>query len=478
MTRFFSTIRLFILLAVSMCMATPLFADDNGSDPANDKETDPKVLEKLEQWQDARFGLLMHWGTYSVKGWCESWPICSEDWVTRGMDNYEDFKKYYESLKTEFNPVDFNPDKWAELAQAAGMRYVVFTTKHHDGFCMFDTKTTDYKITDPGCPFSTNKRANITEEIFNAFRKRDFMIGAYFSKPDWHCDSYWSPYWATPNRHCNYNPGKYPELWQKFKDFTYTQIEELMRDYGRVDILWLDGSWVGPVTPLENAEHGGRLKNQDLDMDSLAALARSYQEGLIVVDRWVTGRHENYQTPEQKIPDEPLDGPWETCMPMAGAWSYYPDDNYKSTREILRQLTDIISRGGNYLLNIGVDSKGNLPDDAVNRLEELADWMEVNSPAIHNTRAVAPYQDGKCRLTQGKDGALYAIYVSDDGEDYPPTHILLTTQNPPEGSTVTMLGVKEPLHWTSVGNGILIDIPDKVVSHPPTKYAWVVKVAE
>ena len=452
------------------------FSVDYTSEQTVEKETNPLVLQKLETWQDARFGLLLHWGAYSHEGLCESWLLCSEPWVTRGIDDYEEFKKYYENLKTQFNPVNFNPGKWAELAQAAGMRYVVFTTKHHDGFSMFDTKYTDYKITDPGCPFSANPRSNVTREIFNAFRKRDFLIGAYFSKPDWHNEAYWSPYWATPDRHCNYNPDDYPELWNEFKSFTYGQVEELVRDYGPLDILWLDGSWVAPVTPQQKAASSEKLKNQDLDMDSLAAMARSYQEDLIIVDRWVHGRHENYLTPEGQIPDEPLDGPWETCMPMAGAWSYYPNDTYKPTRELLRQLSDVISRGGNYLLNIGVDGKGNLPQDAVDRLEELADWMRVNSEAIHGTRAIEPYADGKCRLTKGKDGAIYAIYVSDSDEPVPPTHILLESQNPPEGSTVSMLGVEDALNWKSVGKGILIEIPTAVVQHPPCDYAWVVKI--
>ncbi len=467
---------LMLMFLLTLAVALPSIADEATASPDVERETNPLVLEKLETWQDARFGLLMHWGTYSQEGWCESWPICSEDWITRPDSNYHDFKQRYENLKSTFNPVEFDPDKWAELAEAAGMKYVVFTTKHHDGFCMFDTETTDYKITDSGCPFSADPRANITLEIFNAFRARDFLVGAYFSKPDWHSDAYWSPYWATPDRHCNYDPADHPELWDEFRRFTYTQIEELMRDYGEVDILWLDGAWVAPVTPVENAEYGGRLKNQDLDMDSLAALARSYQEDLIIVDRWIHGRHENYRTPERKIPDEPLDGPWETCMPMAGAWSYYPGDNYKPTREILRQLTDVVSRGGNYLLNIGVDGQGNLPDDAISRLEELAVWMQVNSSAIHNTRAVAPYVDGKCRLTQNRDGSINAIYVSDDGENTPPTHILLTSQNPDDETVITMLGVDQPLHWESVGDGILIDIPDAVVNHPPTKYAWVIRI--
>lgn len=468
-------IRQFIALVFGLSTMN-LNASDNNQASADAKETNPLVQQKLEEWQDSRFGLLMHWGAYSVEGLCESWPICSEPWITRSMDNYLEFKKWYENLRTRFNPLDFNPEKWAELAKAAGMKYVVFTTKHHDGFCMFDTDYTDYKITDPECPFSKNPRADVTKEIFNAFRARDFMIGAYFSKPDWHHEAYWSPYWAAPDRHCNYDPEKHPELWNEFKRFTCSQIEELVRDYGPLDILWFDGAWVAPVTLIDNIENGKHLKNQDLDMDSLAAMARSYQEDLIIVDRWVHGRYENYLTPEGQIPEKPLDGPWETCMPMAGAWSYYPGDNYKPTREILRQLSDVVSRGGNYLLNIGIDDRVNMPADAVNRLMELADWMTVNNQSIHKTRAVAPYADGKCRLTMGRKGSLFAIYVSDEDEDRPPTHILLETQNPAEGSVITMLGTDLPLQWHNSGHGILIEIPESMVNNPPCNYAWVIRI--
>ena len=147
-------------------------------------ETDPLVLDKLEQWQDMKFGLLMHWGAYSQWGIVESWSICSEDegWCRRKSDNYTDYKREYENLKNTFNPIHFNPEKWAKAASDAGMRYVVFTSKHHDGFCMFDSKYTDYKITDPGCAFSTNEKSNVALEIFDAFRNEGMWTGAYFSK--------------------------------------------------------------------------------------------------------------------------------------------------------------------------------------------------------------------------------------------------------------------------------------------------------
>jgi alpha-L-fucosidase len=301
-------------------------------------ETDPLVLEKLEAWQDLKLGLLMHWGPYSQWGIVESWSLCSEDvpWCRRSMDDYDAYKKAYEALQATFNPTEFDPERWARAARAAGMRYVVFTTKHHDGFSMFDTRLTDYRVTAPATPFSADPRADVTREIFDAFRAEGFMVGAYFSKPDWHSPDYWWPYFATPDRNPNYDISRYPERWQRFVDFTHGQIDELMSNYGPVDILWLDGGWVQKMTPEEveafmrrpdNSQV--RIQSQDIDMPGLVAKARAKQPGLIVVDRAVPGPYQNYLTPEARVPDEALPYPWEVPMPMASSWSFVPEDRYK-----------------------------------------------------------------------------------------------------------------------------------------------------
>jgi alpha-L-fucosidase len=183
---------------------------------------DPLVQQKLAHWQDLKFGLLMHWGTYSQWGIVESWSLCNEDedWCKRRgpySHDYSLYKQKYAELQTTFDPQHFNPTLWSDAAAEAGMKYVVFTTKHHDGFCMFDTQLTDYKSTSTRCP----AQKDFTKEIFEAFRKNDFFIGAYFSKPDWHCPYYWDPYFATPDRNVNYNPKKYPEKWSAFENTMY-----------------------------------------------------------------------------------------------------------------------------------------------------------------------------------------------------------------------------------------------------------------
>ncbi len=385
------------------------------------RPTDPLVLEKLGQWQDLKFGLFMHWGTYSQWGVVESWSICPEDegWTQRRgphASSYVEYKNAYENLQTTFNPTLFDPAKWAAAAKDAGMKYVVLTTKHHDGFSMFDTKETDYKITSSKTPFSTNPKSNIAKEVFDAFRKDGFMIGAYFSKPDWHSPDYWWPYFPPKDRNVNYDPKKYPEKWAAYKKFTYNQIRELMTGYGKVDILWLDGGWVRPFNTIDPKIEWQRTipYDQDINMAEIAGSSRVLQPGLMVVDRSVGGEFENYVTPEQTIPSKPLSFPWESCITMGGSWSYVPNDTYKPTNELVHMLVRIISRGGNFLLNIGPSPEGDFSDTAYSRLKEIGAWMKVHGEAVYGTIPFAPYEEGNIVYVQSKDKkTLYAYVLSD-----------------------------------------------------------------
>jgi alpha-L-fucosidase len=232
-----------IILAFAIIIGTLSSQAQQGVHPQSstyELPTEPDVKAKLEKWQDQKFGIIIHWGLYAVPGIVESWTLCSEDWIERDSNMaYEDYKKWYWGLMKDFNPVNFDPGSWAKVAKEAGMRYVVFTTKHHDGFNMFDTKQTDFKIT--AGPFKNNAKADVAKYVFDAFRKENFMIGAYFSKPDWHSEYYWWPKYGIADRNNNYDIRKYPWRWNKFKDFTYNQLSELMHDYGGIDILWLDG---------------------------------------------------------------------------------------------------------------------------------------------------------------------------------------------------------------------------------------------
>jgi alpha-L-fucosidase len=450
------------------------------------RESDPLVQAKLTSWQDMKLGLMMTWGIYSQWGIVESWSLCGEDegWCERRgpyASEYDRYKMAYRGLKKTFNPVKFDPGRWAEAASAAGMKYLVFTTKHHDGFCMFDTRTTDFKITSAECAFHSDPRANVAQEIFNAFREQKFLIGAYFSKPDWNCPDYWWPYFPTPDRHVNYDPAKHPDRWQGFKDYTLTQIEEIMTGYGGLDILWLDGAWVRPLTNMPKEFEPWARKNdynQDVDMARIAAAARRHQPGLIVVDRWVHGPYENYLTPENKVPERALEVPWESCIPMATGWSYVKTDRYKSVQELVALVADVVAKGGNLLLNIAPSPEGEWPPDAYERLQGLGGWMKTNGDAIYFTRPIAPYKDGRICLTRNrKDRSVYAIFLGTEKDTLPPSTFRLPYLIPAENAHVTMLGTPGELTWRKDGNGAVIDIPETVRLHPPCRYAWTVRIS-
>lgn len=468
-----------LVMAALLC-AAPLSAT-HAAESHGDyvPETDPLVVRKLEQWQDWKFGFMMHWGPYSQWGVVESWSICSEDveWCKRPEgEAYVDYVKRYEQLPTTFNPVKFNPEQWASIAKDAGTKYVVFTTKHHDGFNMFDTQQSDYKITASNVPFHTNPRADVTKEVFDAFRAQGFGIGAYFSKPDWHNDDYWSPRWATPNRHNNYDTRRHPDMWKRFVDFTHAQVGELTTQYGPVDILWLDGGWVRPTRNEATEDAAGVRWPQDIDMPAMAAMARRNQPGLIVVDRAVGGRYENYRTPEQKIPDEPLPYPWETCMTLGDSWSYTPNDNYKSARSVVQMLVDVVAKGGNYLLNVGPDANGELPPVAVERLKEIGAWMKVNGEAIYASRSVAPYRDGKFRYTRLKDGTVYALYLPGANETKLPATLRIPGPAPAAGAEVKVVGNDAPLVWRREGDTTVVEIPASLRKQTANAYAWALRL--
>jgi len=380
---------------------------------------DPHIQQQLEGFKDLKLAFMVHWGLYNQLGLLASWSLVdAEAQWSRLEDLYGDrlnwiedgakIRELYFDMIRSFNPVRFDADEWAELAADCGFKYLIFTTKHHDGFCMWDTKQTDYKVTSPQCPYSTQQNPDILKQVFDAFRRKGLKIGAYFSKPDWHNEDYWeSDVWKTTptTRMPTYDVKEKPEKWQAFTDYTHKQMEELIRDYGKVDILWLDG---GQVTVRDGL---------DIKMEEIIPRLREINPDLIVADRTAGTEFENYITPELLIPDEAISVPWESCLTIGRSFHYIYDDDYKSASQLLSLLLEIVCKGGNLALNVSPQPDGRIPKRAKEILQELGAWLKKYGEAIYGTRPCAPYkvqdtfltQTGECIYFVAKGKVSYAI---------------------------------------------------------------------
>jgi len=378
--------------------------------------------ERLSWYEDARFGLFIHWGAYSVAGAEASWPAMAPD-LSEAMfgTKIRISEAEYKTLPARFNPVDFNADEWVRIAKNAGMKYIIITTKHHDGFCMFDAPGTDYKITKT--PFGRD----VCKELSLACAKAGMPLGFYYSPPDMNHPGYRDTRKPATK---NWLGEPKRKQWAEYLDYMESHIRKLLTDYGHVSIMWFDGlanhnkydpqrfhtlvHELSPntlindrlgdgydyVTPEQFIPKKGIPVKTHKPPSSNAPDSESFFRTVLTLFKipgirgWIRKQMQKYQDGSLEltaVPQEPYPSPqdfqpWETCMTMGTTWGYNPQETqWKSPGQILRNLVEVVSKGGNYLLNVGPTDKGVFPAQAVERLKYIGDWMKVNHDAIYGS---------------------------------------------------------------------------------------------
>lgn len=379
--------------------------------------------EPKPNWFDAaRLGMFVHWDHASQQGLEISWPLVG------GLPLLPHGQvvtvEQYHSSASSFNPISWDSQGLAKLAKSAGMRYAVFTAKHHSGYAMFHTGYSDFSI--ENSPY----RRDIVREFVEAFRTEGLRIGLYYSLSDWHHPDY--PAFSETDK--PYIPGVSPpfpgeERWGRYLDYMFGQLRELLTNYGQIDLVWFDGWWE-------------RLPEQ-WKADELARLIRSLQPGILINDR-LPGQGD-FITPEQFLPPQPPDDAWEVCMTMNESWGFNPGDaDYKSAHTLIHTMCEVAGRGGNLLLNVSPRGDGSLPQEQVERLEAIAEWMVAHGEGIHDTTpGLEPWQFYG-PSTRGDD-ALYLFLLARPYETVTVRGIPIRRVR---GAKV--LGSKSELEWSTM----------------------------
>ncbi|MBQ4509203.1 MAG: alpha-L-fucosidase [Clostridia bacterium] len=367
----------------------------------NSKESRQK---RIKWFTDARFGMFIHWGLYAIPA-----RESRSEWI-RSVDKVtdEEYQRYFDT----FNPTDYNPKEWAKLAKEAGMKYAVLTTKHHDGFCLFDSKYTDFKSTNTPC------KRDLVKEYVEAFRAEGIKVGFYYSLLDWHHPDYPAFNDAHHPMRGNENYKHYGEHFERYIEYMHNQVKELMTNYGKIDILWFDFHYddmTGEKWEASKLIKMVREINPDVIIDDrLGGDIRAEEKPLYVGD---------FGSPEQMIPSLGLTDykgnpiPWETCMTLNNNWGYsQKDENYKNARNVINMLVQCVSKGGNLILNVGPDARGNIPKKSVEILKEVGEWMKLNGECVYNCTFSGIEKHEFGRITKS-DNAFY-LYIQDHSGEH------------------------------------------------------------
>lgn len=466
---FAPTARIFLLASglVALVMLESRAEDLKQVDPAY-RYASP---EAYQQWQDLKYGLRIHWGIYSQFGIEASWP------VKKKMSN-EEKQAYFDSYKN-FHPTDFDAEKWMQLFERCGLKCFAFTTKHHDGFSMFDTKTRVKRRinwTAPGGPriepcdlaysiMETPMKRDIVRELCDAAHRHGIAIDLYFSHIDWYDADFRMDQWNS-FRDPNYTPQSDPEGFARFSQRHREQIREILGNYGKVDMLCLDMSLPDFCWP---------------EVERTVLMARQLQPEVLMRDRGI-GRYGDYTTPENWVPtsegltDKRVQRPWMVIHTLSGQFAHDPAGaKYESGQWILGQLIDIVAKGGNFMPSIGPDAKGNFHPEAIRHLEYVGDWQRISGEAIYATRPWKSYKEGDdIRYTRSKDGRyVYAISLK-----WPGKSLVLKSLRANEGSEIRMLGTSKPLPWKQDADELTIQLPDwlQVDQDRPCRQAYAFKI--
>jgi len=418
----------------------------------------------MEWWRDARFGMFVHWGLYAVPaGVYQNEPVRGiGEWI---MNSAQIPVADYEAFAAQFNPVRFDAAEWVRIAKDAGMKYIIITSKHHDGFSLWDSKVSQYDIID-ATPFGRD----ILRELADAAAQEDIRLGFYHSIMDWHHPDAQAPHFPTYNTSEKSNPN-FPRY---VEDYLKPQVSELVTNYDPV-VLWFDGEWIPEWTHEMGLDMYNFVRSlkPDILINNRVDKGRQGMQGMNRTDQRYAG---DFGTPEQEILAGTSTLDWESCMTMNDTWGFKStDDNWKSAETLIHNLVDIVAKGGNYLLNVGPTAEGLIPQASVERLAEMGDWMEVNGEAIYDSRLWSYYEEGEAvRYTHVGDN-IYAISLG-----WPGRQLTLHRVQPHDGSEIRLLGYDQPLSWSyDPSDGLIITLPEALQAEAarPSKYAYAFRIS-